>query len=88
MGIGTGIFLFVVGAILTFALRDDLAANYVNLDAIGIILMVAGAVVAIISAILMTRKQRSISTTRSTVDVDAGQRIDQHETLHTGDPMV
>jgi hypothetical protein len=42
MGIGISIFLIAVGAILTFAL--DVTANGVNLDTVGIILMVVGAI--------------------------------------------
>jgi hypothetical protein len=42
MGIGISIFLIAVGAIMTFAL--DVTANGVNLDTIGIILMVVGAI--------------------------------------------
>jgi hypothetical protein len=40
MGIGVGIFLIVVGAILTFALDVTLAG--LNLDVVGWILMLAG----------------------------------------------
>jgi len=41
MGIGISIFLIAVGAVLTFAL--DVSSNGVNLDTVGIILMVVGA---------------------------------------------
>ena len=41
MGIGVSIFLIAVGAIMTFAL--DAATDGVNLDTVGIILMVVGA---------------------------------------------
>jgi len=41
MGIGVGIFLIVVGAIMTFALDAKLAG--INLDVVGWILMLAGA---------------------------------------------
>jgi hypothetical protein len=40
MGIGISIFLIAVGAILTFAV--DAVADGVNLDTVGIILMVVG----------------------------------------------
>jgi hypothetical protein len=42
MGIGVSIFLIVVGAIMTFALDAKLAG--INLDVVGWILMLAGAV--------------------------------------------
>jgi Flp pilus assembly protein TadB len=41
MGIGAGTFLIALGAILTFALRVD--ADWIDLNAIGIILMATGA---------------------------------------------
>jgi hypothetical protein len=40
MGIGVSLFLLAAGAILTFAV--DVTTNGVNLDTIGIILMVVG----------------------------------------------
>ncbi len=50
MAIGTGIFLIVVGAILTFALNTTI--DVVNIDAVGWICMIAGAVAIIISLVL------------------------------------
>ena len=42
MGIGVSLFLLAVGAILTFAV--DVTTNGVNLDTVGVILMIVGAV--------------------------------------------
>lgn len=42
MGIGVSVFLLAVGAILTFALERD--ADGINLDAVGVILMIVGAI--------------------------------------------
>ncbi|MDQ3619488.1 MAG: DUF6458 family protein [Actinomycetota bacterium] len=42
MGIGVSVFLFAIGAILTFALEVD--AEGINLDTVGIILMIVGVV--------------------------------------------
>jgi hypothetical protein len=41
MGIGVSVFLLAVGAILTFAV--DVTTNGINLDTVGIILMIVGA---------------------------------------------
>jgi len=41
MGIGTSIFLIAVGAILTFAVERDISG--LDIDVIGIVLMLAGA---------------------------------------------
>ena len=58
MTIGTGIVLLVIGAILVFAVNVDV--EYVNLDLIGYILMIAGGVVVLLGLIfLMTRRGRN-----------------------------
>ena len=57
MGIGTGIVLFVIGAILEFAL--NIQVTWIDLHLVGYILMIAGAVVLLLSLILMlTRRGR------------------------------
>jgi predicted membrane channel-forming protein YqfA (hemolysin III family) len=62
MSIGTGIFLFVVGAILTFALEVKL--DWIDLDLVGYILMAAGVVIFLIGIIMLaTRRSRARSTT-------------------------
>ena len=80
MSIGTGIGLFVVGAILAFAIR--LPNNVVALPLIGYILMAAGVVVFIIGMVLMLRKRQSVTTVTSGVDAD-GRRVDQRHTATT-----
>jgi hypothetical protein len=42
MGIGVSVFLLAVGAILTFAV--DVTTNGINLDSVGVILMIVGAI--------------------------------------------
>ena len=42
MGIGVSVFLIALGAILTFALEVD--AEGINLDTVGIILMIVGVI--------------------------------------------
>ena len=77
MGIGTGIFLFVVGAIVAFALNFQV--TWVNLDLIGYLLMGAGVVVFVISLVLVLRKRQSVVTTRTSDPVN-GERVVEHET--------
>lgn len=57
MAIGTGIFLIVVGAILTFALNTSV--DVVDLEVVGWICMVAGAVAIIISLILSAQARKT-----------------------------
>jgi Domain of unknown function (DUF6458) len=49
MGFGTSLFLLAIGAILTFAVEVDVQGF--NLDAVGIILMIVGAVGLIASVV-------------------------------------
>ncbi len=84
MSIGLGIFLFVVGAILTFAL--NLESEFINIDLVGYILMGAGLVTVIIGIALLARRRQSVSTTRSAVDPASGERVTQRST--DSDPLV
>ncbi|MGN8024641.1 DUF6458 family protein [Microbacterium sp. 22242] len=56
MGIGTGIVLFVIGAILEFAL--NVQVSWIDLHLVGYILMIAGVVVFLISLILLLVRRR------------------------------
>lgn len=67
MSIGTGIVLFVIGAILTFAV--NVQVDWADLDLIGYILMGAGAVVFLIG-IIMLLVRRSRPTVDGTVHDD------------------
>ncbi len=78
MSIGLGIFLFVVGAILTFAL--NVQTEWIDLDLVGYLLMGAGLIVTIIGLVLLMRKRQSITTVRSDVDPATGTRVDQRAT--------
>jgi hypothetical protein len=61
MGIGGGIFLIAVGAILTFAVHYQV--NGIDISTVGVILMIAGAAVALVdAAYFMPRRRRVITT--------------------------
>ncbi|GAB3601807.1 DUF6458 family protein [Microbacterium aureliae] len=83
MSIGTGIVLFVIGAILTFAVNVEVEA--VNLDLIGYILMGAGVVVFLIGLILMLRRRQSESISRTEIDPATNQRVTRQRTSTTDD---
>lgn len=57
MGIGIGIVLIVIGAILLFALNVNLP--YVTDDTLGIILIVAGILALILSLVLNAQRTRT-----------------------------
>jgi hypothetical protein len=52
VGIGTSIFLIALGAILKFAVTADVSG--INLDTVGVILMVVGAIGLLLSIFWMT----------------------------------
>lgn len=49
MGLGVGIFLIAIGAVLAFALNVDTGGAGVNLHTIGIILLIVGAIGTVLS---------------------------------------
>lgn len=77
MSLGFGIFLFVVGAILVWAL--NFTVEWIDLDLVGYILMGAGVLVIILGIVLLTRKRSSVSTTRSINDPVNGERTTRRE---------
>ncbi|MEH6781965.1 MAG: DUF6458 family protein [Rhodoglobus sp.] len=85
MSIGTGIVLFVIGAILTFAL--DFQIDGVNLDLIGYILMGAGFVVFVIGLVLMMRKRTSVTTVHNGTD-GANGSVTERRTSTTPDDTI
>ena len=79
MSIGTGIVLFVIGAILVFAVNIN-TEPYVYLDAVGFILMGAGLVVLIIGLVMLTRRRQAVTTSRVGTDAASGERVQQRVT--------
>ncbi|MDY0909824.1 DUF6458 family protein [Microbacterium sp. CFBP9034] len=85
MSIGAGIALFAIGAILAFAVNVEV--EWVNLNMIGYILMGAGAVIFIIGLVLMARRRRSDTVTRSAVDPAMNERVTRQSTSSTDDTV-
>jgi predicted tellurium resistance membrane protein TerC len=77
MSIGLGIFLFVVGAVLVWAL--NVQVDWIDIDLVGYLMMGAGFLVFIIGIIMLTRKRSSVSTTRSAVDPVSGESVVKQE---------
>jgi hypothetical protein len=84
MGIGAGIFLMAVGAILKYAINADI--NGVSLQNIGTILIVAGAAVSVISLLLYAMSRSSAE--RHEVVADSRGRVvgERYERVDDG-PM-
>lgn len=58
MGIGTGIVLMVIGAILSFGIEPD-AWSVVNLNIVGYILMLGGLIALILALVANQQRQRT-----------------------------
>ncbi len=86
MGIGTGIVLFVIGAILTFAVNVEV--EWIDLDLVGYILMGAGFLVFLISLILVMRRRSTETITRTAVDPVEGEQVTRRSTSASGDDVV
>ncbi|SBT38734.1 DUF6458 family protein [Micromonospora narathiwatensis] len=74
MGIGTSIFLIAVGAILTFALDANIGG--VSLDVVGWILMAAGVLGLIMTALVWGRRREVVTRTEPVEYRQVEQRRD------------
>lgn len=77
MGIGTSIIIIAAGAIMTFAVETDSAEGF-NINTIGIILMVAGAIGLIASLVVFGPRTRR---TEVVDDVPARGRRVYHDEI-------
>jgi hypothetical protein len=83
MGIGSSIFLLAVGAILTFAVGNQV--DFINLVIVGWILMGLGVVGLIASMVMFgPRKTRRVSESRSVVDPNTGETVVRNESIDRG----
>ena len=66
MGIGTSVFVIAIGAILTFAIDVDSSEGF-NINAIGIILMVAGLLGLLVTAFVWGPRRNAVVAERDVV---------------------
>jgi protein-S-isoprenylcysteine O-methyltransferase Ste14 len=81
MTMGTGVVLFVIGAILAFAVHVQV--SFISLFTVGTILMVAGAVVFVIGLVLALRGRRTVTTARTATDPTTAQGVTERTTRTT-----
>jgi membrane-bound ClpP family serine protease len=85
MSIGSGIVLFVIGAILAFAIQVQITG--IDLHLIGDILMGAGVIVFIIGLIFTLRKRSSVTTVSNGTDAN-GNVVQSRRTDVTPDDRI
>lgn len=83
MSIGAGIVLFVIGAVLAFAVNVEV--EWVNLDMVGYIFMGAGFLVFVLGLIMLARRRQTETVTRTAVDPTVGEQITRRTTSSTDD---
>ncbi|MET0812187.1 MAG: DUF6458 family protein [Microbacterium sp.] len=84
MSIGAGIVLFVIGAILAFAVNVEV--EWINLDLVGYIFMGAGFLVFMLGIIMLARRRQTETVTRTAVDPAAGEQITRRSTSSSAEP--
>lgn len=86
MSIGVGIFLLTIGAILAFAVSDRIDA--IDLTAVGIILMAAGAFGMALSLILSNRRRRAANAALDPEVVDQYKLVEGAPEVTQVDPNL
>ncbi|ALX66927.1 DUF6458 family protein [Microbacterium sp. XT11] len=86
MSIGTGVVLFVIGAILVFAVNVDV--QWVDLDMVGYILMGAGVIVFLVGIVLLARRRRTESVSRTYVDPATGEPTTRRSVSASNDDAI
>jgi membrane protein implicated in regulation of membrane protease activity len=72
MGIGAGLFLVAIGAVLTFAVNATVSG--MNIQTVGVILMIVGVLGIILDLVIFAPRRRTVSTTHSVPVEQAGTR--------------
>jgi hypothetical protein len=85
MGYGLGIFLLALGLILALAVQDTI--SNVDLTMIGWILVLAGALVIVLTAVQMNRG-RSARTVSTTTHADGSQTTTEQQQRSDPPPAV
>ena len=84
MSVGAGIALFVVGAILAFAV--NLPNDFVDLTTIGYIMMGAGVIVFLIGVVMLVRRRQTDTVTRT--EGAGSAQVTRSSTRSSNDDLV
>ena len=86
MGYGLGVFLLAAGLMLAFAVGDTYVAG-VNLVTVGWILVLAGVLVIVLTAVQLNRG-RSTRSVATTTHADGTQTTTEQRSSHDAPPAV
>jgi Domain of unknown function (DUF6458) len=73
MGIGAGLFLVAIGAVLTFAVNATVSG--VNIQTIGVILMIVGVLGIILDLVIFAPRRRTVTTQTAPVQQAGTQTV-------------
>jgi membrane protein implicated in regulation of membrane protease activity len=81
MGIGAGIFLLALGAILAFAVSATVSG--INISTVGVILMIVGALGIVLDLVIWAPRRRGVRTTTVSDPgyVGRGRVVEERESL-------
>lgn len=82
MGIGLGVFMIVVGAVLAFGVKADL--SHFDLTTIGFILMGGGVLVILLSLLVFMPRTRRARSTAITTDAYGRQGVVERDDRISG----
>lgn len=82
MGIGLGVFLIIVGAILSFGVKASLADF--DLTTIGYILMGGGVLVILLTLVVLMPRTRRARSTAITTDAQGRQAVTERDDRISG----
>ncbi len=85
MGYGFGIFLAALGLILIYALEVDIPG--IGQEALGWILVVAGLIIVVLTAVQMNAR-RSSGSVAHTTHSDGSQTVQERRTEHNDPPAI
>jgi Domain of unknown function (DUF6458) len=85
MGYGLGVFLLALGLILALAVRDTLSA--IDLTMVGWILVLAGVLMIVLTAVTATRARRA-STVARTTHADGTQTVTEQSSRQDTPPVA
>ena len=83
MGIGGSIFLIAVGAIFTFAL--DVNVGWLDLDVVGVVLMLAGVVGLFLTLWVWQSRRRTTVVRDTTAPPPPATRVDEYHEVRRDD---
>jgi Domain of unknown function (DUF6458) len=86
MGIGASIFMLAVGAIITFAF--NIRVGWLDLDAVGWIMMAAGALGLVLTLTIFSSRRRRVVSTSQAAPYPGDRRVVEEQATYESDRPI